>query len=286
MISRGGKVAWDLFLAGSLLYVGVFFSLALAFSTLTSRSSVSVLASLFAWVVLVFVVPNLSPYVAAQIVRVPSIAALERDVQYITSEERDELGRAESRKVLEKYKAQYDLGDIASAETKRRLESDPEFRRLYEQVSKEIEAVWAEVNRRQGAKAERLQEAWQGRAHRQFDLSKKISYASPFPPFLYAVTEMSLTGFKSREKFEQQASAYDDSLWRYVWARYHEEQKKNPAFNVNDFLDVSTRPRFTFVPPRFSERLAEAAPFGAMLAGWNLAFFTLAILGFLRFDVR
>jgi ABC-type transport system involved in multi-copper enzyme maturation permease subunit len=270
----------------SLLYVGVFFCLALAFSTLTSRSSVSVLASLFAWVVLVFGVPNLSPYVAAQFVRVPSIAALERDLQYITSEERDQIGNAESRKVLEKYKVQYHFGSIAPAETKRRLETDPEFRRLYEQVSKEVEAVWADVNRRQDAKAERLQEAWQGRARSQFQLSRKLSYLSPFPPFAFAATELSLTGFRSREQFDQQASAYQNTLWTYAWARYHEEQAKNPAYDVNDFMDVSTRPRFTYAPPHFSERLAEALPFGVMLAGWNLAFFATAVLGFLRFDVR
>jgi ABC-type transport system involved in multi-copper enzyme maturation permease subunit len=270
----------------SLLYAAVFFSLALAFSTVASRSSVSVLASLFAWVVLVFVVPNLSPYLAAQFVRVPSIAALERDLQYITSEERDQLGEAESRKVREKYKAQYDFGGIAPAERKRRLETDPEFRRVYEQWSKEVQAVWAQVNRRQGEKADRLLEAWQARARNQFQLSRKLSYISPFPPFIFAATELSLTGFRSREQFEQQARAYDHALWNYAWARYHQEEKKNPAFDENDFLDVSTRPRFTYVPPRFSERLAETLPFAALLIAWNLAFFTAALLGFLRFDVR
>jgi ABC-type transport system involved in multi-copper enzyme maturation permease subunit len=270
----------------SLLYAGVFFSLALAFSTLSSRSSVSVLASLFAWVLLVFVVPNLSPYVAAQFARVPSIAALERDLQYITSEERDQIGDAESRKVREKYKVQYDFGGIAPAERKRRLETDPEFRRVYEQMSKEVEAVWAEVNRRQGEKADRLQEAWQARARSQFQLSRKLSYISPFPPFVFAATELSLTGFRSREQFEQQARAYDNALWTYAWARYHEEEKKNPAFNENDFLDVSTRPRFTYVPPRFSDRLADAMPFAGLLAAWNLFLFTVAVTAFLHFDVR
>jgi ABC-type transport system involved in multi-copper enzyme maturation permease subunit len=270
----------------SLIYATVFFSLALAFSTLASRSSVSVLGSLFAWVVLVFLVPNLSPYVAAQFVRVPSIAALERDLQYITSEERDQIGDAESSKVREKYKVQYDFASIAPAEKKRRLETDPEFRRVYEQLPREVQAVWAEVNRRQGEKAERLLEAWQARARSQFQLSRKLSYVSPFPPFVYAATELSLTGFRSREQFEQQARAYQNILWTYTWARYHEEEKKNPAFNENDFLDVSTRPRFAYVPPPFSERLAEVLPFAAMLLGWNLVLFAVALVGFLRFDVR
>ncbi|MBZ5565071.1 MAG: ABC transporter permease [Acidobacteriia bacterium] len=85
----------------ALLYSAVFFTLALAFSTLSARSSVSVLASLFTWVLLVFVLPNISPYVAAQVVRVPSLAAIQRDIQYITSEERDNLGREGTAKVYE-----------------------------------------------------------------------------------------------------------------------------------------------------------------------------------------
>jgi len=279
---------WSLLAVGvfSLLYATVFFSLALAFSTVSSRSSVSVLGTLFAWVVLVFVVPNLSPYIAAQFARVPSIAALERDLQYITSEERDHIGDAESRKVREKYKAQYDFASIAPAERKRRLETDPGFRRVYEQMSNEVEAVWAEVNRRQGEKANRMLEAWQARARSQFQLSRKLSYMSPLPPFVFAATELSLTGFRSLEQFEQQASAYWNTLWTYTWARYHEEQAKDPTYNVNDFLDVSTRPRFTYIPPRFSERLAEVLPFALLLGAWNLAFFTLAVFAFLRFDVR
>jgi len=97
---------------------------------------------------------------------------------------------------------------------------------------------------------------------------------------------LSLTGFRSRERWEQQVNAYQNTLWTYAWARYHEEEKKNLAFSVNDFLDVSTRPRFPYLPPRFSERLAEALPYAAMLAGWNLVFFAAALVGFLRFDVR
>jgi hypothetical protein len=299
--------------AFSLLYCGVFFTLALAFSTLVSRSSVSVLLSLFAWVLLVFVLPNVSPYVAAQVVRVPSLAALQRDIQNITSEERDNLGREGTGKVFEqlgcvwisnrlaecsppagpggastgrKFTLEYADAGEPSDTVKQRIASDPEFRQFYERLRNANEEVWATVNRQQQVKAERLRAAWRARADSQFNLSEQLSYTSPLPPFVYASTDLSLTGLMSRRRFDQQAEAYNQTLETYLWARYHEERAKNPTFTVDDFLAVSTRPRFTFVPPHFSDRLAEAAPFGAMLAGWNLAFFTLAILGFLRFDVR
>jgi ABC-type transport system involved in multi-copper enzyme maturation permease subunit len=297
----------------SLLYCGAFFTLALAFSTLSSRSSVSVLASLFTWVLLVFVLPNISPYAAAQIVRVPSLAALQRDLQYITSEERDNLGREGTSKVYEQFgcvgvsvrlaectgqpgagptsgKRKFSLeladSDKPSDEIKRRIATDPEFRQFYEQLSKAVEQVWTDVNRKQEAKADRLRGAWQARADTQFNLAKQLSYTSPLPPFVYASTDLALTGLMSRRWFDQQAGPYYEALEKYLWARFHAEQAKNPAFSINDFLDVRTRPRFTFVPPPFTDRLAETLPFAALLGGWNLAFFTLAVFAFLRFDVR
>jgi len=293
----------------SLLYGGAFFTLALMFSALSSRSSVSVLSSLLAWVLLVFVLPNISPYLAAQIVRVPSLAVLERDLEYITDNERDNLGRAGTERVYEqlgcvwvssrfaectvpgapggKYTLEYaDVGGGPTEAMKQRIASNPAFRQFYEQLRKAVEEVWADVNRAQQAKAGRLRDAWRARADNQFNLAQRLSYTSPLPPFVYAATDLSLTGFMSQRRFDRQVGAYDEGLEKYLWARYHEEQAKDPTFTVDSFLDVSTRPRFTYVPPRFSERLAEVLPFAEMLAGWNLAFFTIAVMAFLRFDVR
>jgi ABC-type transport system involved in multi-copper enzyme maturation permease subunit len=274
----------------SLLYCGAFFALALMLSTLARRSSVSVLASMFAWVLLVLLVPNLSPYVAAQIVRAPARAALERDRQFITSEERDEIIRSEARKIVQKYNLDVDwrqlFMDVTPEAVKRRLAADPGFRRLYEQIRNELMAMVNDVNRRQGEKAGRLMDAWRSRARQQFELSRRLSYASPLPPFVYAATELSVTGFRSRTQYLEQASRFSSALWGYAEGRFREEQRKNPALTSNNFLDLSTRPRFAYVPPRFSDRLEEALPFVRMLVAWNAVFFAGAMLGFLRFDVR
>jgi hypothetical protein len=270
----------------SLLYCGAFFSLALMFSALARRSSVSVLASVFAWVLLVLVIPNASPYVAAQFVRIPSVAALERDLRFISSEERDQVGRELQRKALERYRGVVDFGDAASEETKRRIAADPAFRRLYEQMRKEVQAAWDEANRIQNEKAARLQENYRTLGERQLDLSVRISYASPLPPLIYASTELSLTGFGSRQHLQRQAGVYWSGLFRYAWSRLREEQRTNPAFGVNDFLDVSTRPRFVYQPLPLAARWEAVHKLFGMLAAWNVVLLLGAAVGFLRFDVR
>ena len=257
----------------------------------------SVLASVFVWVLLVLVVPNVSPYLAAQLVRTPSLAALERDIRFMTDEQRDQIVNERSEKLRQRlrdevnsgrygFQVHWSLADPAPEEVKKRLGVDPEFRRRYEQIRDKIQAVVHQVNQEQQAKAERMYENYKAIAEHQFRLSRAISCASPLPPLVYALSELGYSGFAADKQYSRQAEAYWTGLQEYLQRRYKEEQRRNPSFSINDFLDVSTRPRFEYRPPRFAERMSEALPYLVMLGGWNLLLLAGATLGFQRFDVR
>ncbi len=82
---RLGRLA--LILALALLYMAFFLSLGLLVSALTRRSATSLIVLLFAWALLVFVLPNLGTLLARQFVRLPSVQALnERREQTWTRE--------------------------------------------------------------------------------------------------------------------------------------------------------------------------------------------------------
>jgi len=66
-----------LFLLSSVIYLAVFFSLGLLISCLTHESSSSLVVSLFAWTLLVFLIPNLGNILARQLVAVPTVQQLE-----------------------------------------------------------------------------------------------------------------------------------------------------------------------------------------------------------------
>ena len=66
-----------LFLFSSVIYLAIFFSLGLLISNLTNRTSSSLVISLFAWAMLVFVVPNLGNILARQFIKIPSVQQLE-----------------------------------------------------------------------------------------------------------------------------------------------------------------------------------------------------------------
>lgn len=72
-----------LLLLSSVLYLSFFFSLGMLISSLTHSSASSLVFSLFAWALIVFVAPNLGNAAARQIIRLPSVQQLEMKRQHI-----------------------------------------------------------------------------------------------------------------------------------------------------------------------------------------------------------
>ena len=270
----------------SVLYCWVFFTAALATSTVFCRSSVSVLASLFVWILLVLVIPSSSPYLAAQFIPLPSRAALERDLKYILSEERDRIGAERSAVARQKYESILSLDDLSQTEIEARIQSDPEFRQVYAQWARESDQIWAKVNEEQGEKADRITNAQEAQAGRQFRLARTLSLASPLPAYLFAATELSATGFGTWEEYDRQRRRWEQSTREYLRNRYETEKQSDPTFSSNDFLDVSTRPRFHFEFPPFRERFEESAGLMGELGVWVILLWGLAMVRFHRFDVR
>jgi ABC-type transport system involved in multi-copper enzyme maturation permease subunit len=110
-----------LFLLSSVIYLAVFFSLGLFISCLTHRSSTSLVVSLFAWIILAFLIPNLGNILARQFVRIPSALQLKQietqiDLRYNAEVKRDESKSAETRarmeielnKITEDYRNRFD----------------------------------------------------------------------------------------------------------------------------------------------------------------------------------
>ena len=72
----------------------------------------------------------------------------------------------------------------------------------------------------------------------------------------------------------------------YLASRYEAEKRADPTFGVNDFIDVSTRPRFQFQFPSFADRFAASAGYAGELCVWVFLLVGLAMAQFARFDVR
>jgi len=96
-ISINPVIQWDssawaefgLLTAASITFITLFYLLGLMVSTFSRYSAVSILNCLFLWVLLILVIPNVCPYISAQLRRVPSIRETQRQEEEIEQADRE-----------------------------------------------------------------------------------------------------------------------------------------------------------------------------------------------------
>lgn len=273
----------------SYVYITAFYALGLFFSARSRSSNVAVLKSLFAWVVLVLVLPNISPFLAAQIYRIPSVAKIQQETTRIESDDRDDIIRKRQQQMLQTTFS--DVAMIMRTTTNRndlqaKITGDAAFRERYAKYQKEWDKMARDVNIEQRKISGALQESFANQSRHQELFATVLASLSPLSNFIFAATDVADVGLQSDEEWDSQAGRYSRSLSEYADRRYDEEKQKNPAFSFNDYLDLRARPLFQFQPPPFSTRLDRILiPFGILVI-FNLLFFAGAFVSFLRYDVR
>ena len=218
-----------LILCVTLFYIALFLSLGILISTLTRKAAISVVALLFIWVMMVFVVPNLGNLLARQMVDVPSVAGL--------SEKRNQIW---TREIL--------LGI----------------------QDKNINDHFSKINRDNGL----LEEDYRNKYNKLVRLSKNINRISPVSSFVYAVTDLAGTGIGEEDNLKRAVISYNNSIFPEISAATPDrESRQYPAFQY-----------------RYRE-LSEVFARGTLFdMGWlvffNILFFALSYVAFIRYDVR
>jgi hypothetical protein len=281
--------ALGLIVLGSAAYVVFFHVLGVLISSRHASSSAAIVTSLSVWVLLVLVVPNLSPFLASRLSPVPSRIKTSREISRLTDVERDELGNKLQRERMAALVKEYpDLArTLSEAETKARAEKDPAFRSAIEARRREVEAAWREANRIQGAKAETLEAEQKRKEEAQTRLARSLSMVSPLSDFTYWATDLTSTGLLARESFARQVEAWYRVYGDYSRAKIEALQKMDPATDWwNTAVDVSDMPRFRYREESLAARVkAGLAPMAVLLA-MAVAAFGAAYLSFVRTDPR
>jgi ABC-type transport system involved in multi-copper enzyme maturation permease subunit len=276
----------------SIFYISVFYLIGIMVSAFSRSSSASILSALFIWVLLVLVIPNASPYVAAQISPIPPIQKIFREMIRLDGIERDELGRKLSKEVNERYKRTYgpSFGKISGRQedTRRFIESNPELKKLYQSYRKDIDTAWSEANRIQGEKRRKLDRDLGDKIIRQVMVAGIVSLVSPYVDFIQAATTLTGTGIASQFRFKDARGQYESEFSSYQDKKTEQMKKKDPTFNSNSFIDVSDRPKFSYNEMPFNNRLAIILLFLSIgiLTVFNIIFFAAALAKYLRYDVR
>ncbi len=227
--SANQLVRLALIMCVTLLYIALFLSLGILISTLTRKAAISVVALLFIWVLMVFVVPNLGNLLARQLVDVPSVAGLSEKRNQIWT--REVLLGIQDRNWMDHYSS---------------------------------------INREHGL----LEEDYRNKFNKLVRLSKNINRISPVSSFVYAVTDLAGTGIGEEENLKRAVISYNNSIFPEISAAVMDrEPRQYPAFQYN-YRELS-------------EVFARGTLFDmTWLIFFNILFFVLSYMAFIRYDVR
>jgi ABC-type transport system involved in multi-copper enzyme maturation permease subunit len=276
-----------LLLGASWCYVSAFYGIGILFSSRSHTSGQAILKSLFAWVILVLVIPNAGPFLAAQFYPIPSATKLAQERYMITDRDRDAILQQRRRTMIESRFADINgIVDLPQNEVQEKLRTDPALNDRFKQFAREWDDIIAVTNREQAAKFSKIEEVFQQRSLIQEKLAGLLTSASPFSNFVFIATDITETGINADDHWEKEAGQYSRVLNEYADARYKKAMEENPAFDSNDYLDLRARPRFQYRPAGLMERVEPGLPQWGLLIAFNLIFFAAAFISFQRYDVR
>jgi ABC-type transport system involved in multi-copper enzyme maturation permease subunit len=278
-----------LVLLGAVIYIFLFLVLGVFISARHHSSSASIMTSLFVWVLLILVVPNLSPYLASLISPAPSQIKMEREVSRLLDIERDDLGQKLMAERLGELVKKYPVlaERFSEAEAKARVEKSPAFREAYQARTREVQAAWDEANRIQNKKANDLQEEFGRKVAAQTRLSKDLSMTTPLSDFTFMATDLTSTGTMNLRHFGRLSGIWGQAFGDYERSKIAALQKQNPTVDWwNTPVDVSDMPRFQYKEEALAARVEGIIWPMAILIIMNLIVFSAAYISFVKYDVR
>ncbi len=309
-ISVNPAIQWDgsawaefaLLTAASITFIALFYLLGLMISTFSRYSSTSILNCLFLWTLLILVIPNLCPYISAQLCPIPSIKETERknlEIEILSLKVYREYMN-ESKKKLKSYYGElwsefesmefggllkdFGRGSYGKAALQRAA-TDPEFKAMMDALSEELGKANEKFGRIRGQENE-LWDDFHKKAAVQTKLAKNLACISPYANFIYIARDLTGTGLRSLEYFEQVKDEHGKQFWPYVNNKVQQAMKKDPKFTWASFLDLGDYPRFEFKEEALKSKLNEVLPYWGILVLFNVVFFVAAFAGFMRYDVR
>lgn len=241
----------------SLLLISVFITMGLLISIRSKTSGFAVLAVVFAWIVAVFIIPNMAPHVGAEVFRTPPYESVLRQIIVLEGEREREVEAAMA-PFLQRGFAREQAEELAHVK---------EIRDRYgKQINEQFEAMLLKYGAQAGG-------------------SLLFAFLSPVPCYFYAATGLAGGGVGGGAlAFFQRP--YVRALQSYVSKRFEEEKKRNPALTDFDRLDLSGRPKPSYRELPLVGRAVIAGVPLAFLLLHQAIFFLWAFRAFKRCDVR
>ncbi len=249
------------------LYLSVFFSLGLFVSARTSRSSTSFLFLLFAWVVIVMIVPKAAVITAAQIKPIPSVhevtAQKDAFLQQTQKEGQDRL------RDFQKQLA---------------AEANPDQKAVQEKFRTFLEDIQQELTEKIDKNNAAIERDYQTKKLVQQNLAINLSRISPASALSFGSMTLARTGVDEFDRFLASVRAYKPIFTKWINSKFGESIN----FQTNELARISLddMPQHSIEPESIGKLIVRTLPDFALMAVMIIVFFVGAYVSFLRYDVR
>lgn len=251
----------------SLLFISGFFNLGLMISSLTQHSLTSQIVLLFLWVLLIFAMPRVSGMVAGVISPVKTQQTINLEKSLIRKNVVDEKANA-----LKSIFQQQNAGEAD--------ESAPN----YDEARTPIMAVLIEKEQRL---LKAIEHDFQNSKNKQLKIASVLARISPLASLTFAVTELSNTGLLQMDNLFNSSQEFHNAAVREVHSRGYQDDIPGVGMHMNmGWISAEDIPQYQFQPTPLSKGLQASWMDILLLVMFNVLFFTVAHVGFLKYDVR
>jgi ABC-type transport system involved in multi-copper enzyme maturation permease subunit len=276
----------------SMLFLFVLFCIGTYISIAGRSTFLSMIASLFVYVIFAMLIPKLSPMMAQVIHPVKSIQVHNTE-KNILREEITANRENEKRELMRSLKEQYGLSQRISD-----LDDNQEQRQVYDNVIvPDYNARTLLIDEQYGAQLASdlsgIDKAYENEINIQKAIALNIARLSPFSAFINLVADLSSTGFSEMENYRQQAGQFQDYVRNEVYdkvisRRYYDEGGYFQSWEqVGSGIDQDVVPRITgyrYMEPAVV--ISRDWPDLLLICLFAILFLTASFTGFLKYDVR
>ncbi|MFQ5603706.1 MAG: ABC transporter permease [bacterium] len=256
-----------------LLYFGVFLTLSIFISAMTTRSSNSFLLLLVIWIFAVLIIPRTSVLIAGRAVEVPSVDELASQKNRL----RSQLWNEDRKKM-----ATFKPGKTS------------DFEAMHQEFQKFMEKLAEERNKKMLELTDRLNEDRRNRQIQQERLAFSLAKMSPTSAFSLATTKLTGVSIELKNHFLKEAVAYQKEYGEFMkektgmnpgggmiimHLKQDDEEEEKP-------IDPKEMPEFKYHQIPLTNSLNAALFDIGLLGFFNVLFFAGAFVKFLRYDVR
>ncbi len=267
------------------LYISLFVFFGLLISTLSPKSSVSLVLSFLFWIMMINIIPGSSGLLANIFHPIPSPRELARKCSAIESG--PGVNTDMLRPILE--------APISEEEKKQRTA----------RLSKELSIQQEENELRETKELHRIKENYNRQRAKQTEIARIISALSPYGLFNLSLETLALGGYRRYAQFTSNAYAYISQYSQYVdvLKREYRDQAQfqsrysgsyggfeieivgSPSYDQVKF-DFGGFPKFPKLRVSFGEALKDSVWYIFLLILWNLLLGSATYFKFMRFDAR